>query len=192
MEYRLFPLSPLDPKGYLAGGFCPAQRRSGRRNGHDRRNVHPRASARGRCKRGQEKQALGRSRGGFTTKIHAVVDALGNPLILYLSGGEVHDIVPASDLLSGFRDCNVLADKGYDSAALISELESRNITAVIPSRRNRKEQRVYDHHLYKERHLVECFFNKIKQCRRIATRYEKLAASYLAFVTIMATIVWLL
>ncbi|MDL2264085.1 IS5 family transposase [Synergistaceae bacterium OttesenSCG-928-I11] len=143
------------------------------------------------AKGGQEKQALGRSRGGFTTKIHAIVDALGNPLKLFLTGGEVHDIVPAPDLLSDFSDCTVLADKGYDSNALVSDLESRNITVVIPPRSNRKDPRDYDYHLYKERHLVECFFNKIKQFRRIATRYEKLAESYLAMVMIAASIIWL-
>jgi transposase len=120
-----------------------------------------------------------------------VVDALGTPLKLFLTGGEVHDIVPAPKLLSDFNDCNVLADKGYDSTALILDLESRNIVAVIPPRSNRKNPREYDHHLYKERHLVECFFSKMKQFRRIATRYEKLASSYLAMAMIAASIIWL-
>jgi transposase len=120
------------------------------------------------------------------------VDGLGNPLKLFLTGGEVHDIVPASDLLLDFSDCNVLADRGYDCTALVVDLESRNIVAVIPSRSNRKTPRGYDRHLYKERHLVECFFNKMKQFRRIATRYEKLASSYLAMATIAASIIWLL
>lgn len=120
------------------------------------------------------------------------MDALGNPLKLFLTGGEVHDIVPALDLLSDFSDCSVLADKGYDSGALVLDLQSRNNTAVIPSRRSRKNPRDYDHHLYKERHLVECFFNKMKHCRRIATRYEKLASAYLAMVMIAASIIWLM
>jgi transposase len=90
----------------------------------------------------------------FTTKLHAVVDALGNPLKLLLTGGDVHDIVPASDMLSDFSGCNVLADKGYDSATVVSDLESRGNIAVIPSRSNLKNPRDYDHHLYKERHLV--------------------------------------
>ena len=119
------------------------------------------------------------------------MDALGNPIKLFLTGGEVHDIVPASDLLSDFSDCNVLADKGYDSTALVLDLEARNIVAVIPSRSNRKDPREYDHHLYKERHLVECFFSKMKQFRRVATRYEKLASSYLAMAAIAASIIWL-
>ncbi len=119
------------------------------------------------------------------------MDALGNPLELHLTGGEVPDIVPAPELLSSFSDCKVLADKGYDSDALVQELEDRNITAVIPPRSNRKNPRDYDHHVYKERHLVECFFCKIKQFRRIATRYEKLASSYLAMVMIAASMIWL-
>jgi transposase len=107
------------------------------------------------------------------------VDGLGNPLKLFLTGGEVHDIVPAPGLLLDFSDCNVLADRGYDSTALIVDLESRNIVAVIPSRSNRKNPRGYDRHLYKERHLVECFFNKIKQFRRIATRYSNSKSTHL-------------
>lgn len=100
-------------------------------------------------------------------------------------------MTPAPEMLSDFSNCNVLADKGYDSNALVSDLESRDNIVVIPPRSNRKEPREYDKHLYKERHLVECFFCKIKRFRRIATRYEKLSASYLAMVYIVASIIWL-
>ena len=103
----------------------------------------------------------------------------------------MNDIVPAAEMLSGFSGCTVLADKGYDSSALVLDLESRGNTVVIPSRSNSKNPREYDHHLYKERHLVECFFSKMKQLRRIATRYEKLTLSYLAMATIAASIIWL-
>jgi transposase len=120
-----------------------------------------------------------------------VVDGLGNPLKLYLTGGEVHDIVPAPELLSGFEPERVLADKGYDSDDLVSELEDCGIEVIIPPRGNRKNPREYDSHIYKERHLVECFFNKIKRFRRVATRYEKLSKTYLAMVTIAAVFVWL-
>jgi transposase len=119
------------------------------------------------------------------------VDGLGNPLKLYLTSGEVHDIVPAQGLISEFTPQRVIADKGYDSNEFASKLEERGIEVVIPPRSNRKNPREYDRHTYKERHLVECFFNKIKKYRRVATRYEKLAITYLAMVTIASVFVWL-
>ena len=107
---------------------------------------------------GQGNQALGRSSGGFSTKIHAVVDALGYPVEIELSAGQVHDSVPAKDLLTDQKAEYVIADKAYDCNDLIELIESQGSEAVIPSRRNRKEQRDYDKHIYKERHLVEIFF----------------------------------
>ena len=110
---------------------------------------------------------------------------------LFLTGGEVPDIVPASDLLADYRNCNVAADRGYDSIDLEEQLKAQGCTVVIPSRKTNKVQRDLDWHLYKERHLVEVFFNKIKQCRRIATRYDKLARNYLAWVLIASCFLWI-
>lgn len=139
----------------------------------------------------QAEQSLGRSRGGFSTKIHILVDALGNPLRFLLSGGERHDITQAEGLLDAFQFDYVIADKGYDSDALRQTITEREANAIIPARKSRVERRDYDVHLYKERHLVECFINKIKWFRRIFTRYDKLARRYTAFLHFAATLIWL-
>ncbi|MCW5284402.1 transposase [Verminephrobacter eiseniae] len=91
----------------------------------------------------------------------------------------------------GLKADAVLADKGYDADALIDSIQVAGATAVIPPRRNRVVQRSYDRHLYKERNLVERFFNRIKQFRRIATRYEKLARNYLSFLSLVCTYIWI-
>jgi transposase len=142
-----------------------------------------------REKNGQ--QAIGHSRGGPTTKIHATVDALGNPVRLLLTQGQTHDIKQAPALVSGLRNANIIADKGYDSKALVDLIEGQGCTAVIPSRALCSERRSIDWHLYKERALVEGFFQKIKRNRRIAMRFEKLAIHFLAMVTMAAVLVWL-
>ncbi len=143
------------------------------------------------AKGGQEHQALGRSRGGFSTKIHVVVDALGYPVDIALTPGQTHDSVPAMSMLEDIRAIYVIADKAYDNDKIINLLESQGIVPVIPSRKNRKQPRDYDKHTYKERHLVEIFFNKIKQYRRVATRYEKLVQNYLSMVLIACCMLWI-
>jgi len=136
-------------------------------------------------------QALGRSRGGFSTKIHIAVDALGNPLRFILTAGQCHDSPQAEALIEGYSTQALIADKGYDSADLIEAVRGEGIEAVIPPRSNRREQRQYDKHLYKERHLVECFINKIKHYRRIFSRFEKLSKNYLGFLSFVSALVWL-
>ena len=121
---------------------------------------------------GQACQALGRSRGGFSTKIHVSVDGLGNPLRFILTGGQRHDITQAEELIAGYAGEQVLADKGYDSQEFREHILALGMTPVIPPRSNRKEPAGYDRHLYRERHLVECFINKIKHYRRIFSRFE--------------------
>ena len=127
----------------------------------------------------------------MTSKIHAVVDALGNPVRWLLTGGELADITQANPLLDGLKADAVLADKGYDGDALIDSIQGSGAMAVIPPKRNRVVQRSYDRHLYKDRNLVERFFNRIKQFRRIATRYEKLPRNYLSFLNIVCAYIWI-
>ena len=148
------------------------------------------------CAAGYEKdqnarECLGRSKGGFTTKIHMVVDGLGQALRFSLTPGQRHDITQASTLLQGFEYANIIADKGYDSNALIDQIQEQNCIPVIPCRSNRKIPREYDEHLYKERHLVECFFNKIKHFRRIFSRFDKKASSFAGFLAYASFILWL-
>ncbi len=148
---------------------------------------------RGRSKKngGQAQQALGRSRGGFSTKIHILVDALGNPLDFVLTGGQVNDITQGPVLVSGRESDYVITDKSYDAEDFIELIEAQGAIAVIPPRRNRKALRWYDPALYKERHAVECFVNKIKQFRHIFSRFDKLARQYLGFLHFVAALIWL-
>jgi transposase len=136
-------------------------------------------------------QALGRSRGGFSTKIHVNVDVLGNPLRFTLTGGQRHDITQAEALIEDYEFERVIADRSYDSDKFILVISEKSAEAVIPPRKNRKEGREYDKHLYKERHLVECFIGKIKHFQRIFSRYDKLAKRYLSFLSFASALIWL-
>lgn len=166
------------------------ERGSGPRERHYRRDHRAGAPAFRRRKRGASAQAIGRSRGGPTTKIHIAVDALGNPLRLILTPGQVHDSTQAEALTDGFVAEHVIADKAYDIDRFRAFLAFRS-EAVIPARTLRKDPPTHDAELYKERHLVECFINKIKHFRRVATRYDKTAAAFLAFVAVASFMVWL-
>lgn len=128
----------------------------------------------------------------MSTKIHAAVDALGNLARFRLTGGERHDITEAANLIDGMQNVGaVVADKAFDAASLLECIETMNATAVIPPRANRKEVRSYDAHVYKSRNIIERFFARIKQFRRIATRYDKLAVRFEAFISITAAYIWL-
>lgn len=120
-----------------------------------------------------------------------MTDALGLPLKVELTGGHVHDCVPAVGLLGGISCDFVLADRGYDSEKIVGFIKNRGAVPVIPSRKNNKIHRNYDRNLYKERHLIECLFNKIKHYRRVATRYEKLADNFRAMVLLAFIMVWI-
>ena len=158
---------------------------------HPRQHRRPGASACGREKRGQTAEALGRSVGGFSTKIHAAVDALGNPVRLVVTEGQVADVTQAEPTIRAIRADNYMGDKGYDSDKVVKAAERRGARAVIPSRRNRKVPREYDRHLYKERTKVEWFFSLLKQFRRVATRYEKTKRNFLAFAHVASVMILL-
>ena len=119
------------------------------------------------------------------------VDALGNPLQFKLTAGQAHDIIQAEALLLSDPIKYVIADKGYDADTFVQVIRERGAVPVIPPRSNRKMPREYDAHLYKERHLVECFINKMKHYRRIFSRYDKLAMTYLGFLHFVSTLIWL-
>lgn len=142
-------------------------------------------------KEGNAKHALGRSKGGFTTKVHALCDGLGNPLTFILTPGQRADITQGDELIKGIENTTLLADKGYDSDAFLKTIESQESKAVIPPRKNRKIKREYDEHIYKERHLIECFFVKIKHFRRVFSRFDKNASSFMGFLNIVGTLIWL-
>jgi transposase len=134
---------------------------------------------------------LGRSRGGFGTKIHGVVSPLGHPVALTVTGAEAADSPHLPGLIAGLETDAVLADKGYDSDANRAAIRAAGADPCIPPRKNRKEAVVYDRHLYKERNVAERFFGRIKQYRRVSTRYDKKAANFLGFVWVASIAVML-
>lgn len=128
----------------------------------------------------------------MSTKIHTLVDALGNPIGFFLTGGQAHDLVGADHLLPTMAADTLLADKAFDADdRVLDPLAAAGKTPVIPPKANRIKPRDYDKELYKARHLIENFFAKLKQFRAIATRYDKLARNFLAGVHLAATAIWL-
>jgi transposase len=135
---------------------------------------------------------MGRSRGGLTTKIHAVVDANGNPITFKLSEGQAHDGRRAADMLDSVTaGQTLLGDCGYDSDALRAVLAQRGAWANIKPAPRRVNVPVFSRYLYRFRNLIERFFNKLKHFRAVATRYEKHDANYLALIKLAATRIWL-
>ena len=137
--------------------------------------------------------ALGRSRGGFTSKLHCLADALGRPMALHLTGGEAADC-KAYDALIVLPERTpdaLLADKGYDADAIRADLAKRNITPVIPGRSNRRVKIEHDRVLYKERNRIERMFGHLKINRAVATRYDQLANSFLGMVHLASARYWL-
>ena len=128
------------------------------------------------------------SRGGRNTKIHTLVDGLGNPLAFLLSSGADHDSIHAVPLLQKIdvEGSNILGDKAYGSKAIREYIISQNASYTIPPKENCDNPWPIDWYTYRERHLVECFFQKLKWFRRIFTRYDKLDSSFLAFVYVGA------
>jgi transposase len=142
-------------------------------------------------KRGARSQALGRSRGGLTTKIHMLADGLGRPLRFILTPGQAGDAPQAAALLDGFSAKAVLADTAYDSNALRQLIADAGALAVIPSNPPRKIIIPHDKSAYRQRNRIERCFNKLKHCRRFATRYDRRAAHFLAFIHIAAAMIWM-
>jgi transposase len=151
--------------------------------------VRSHACSAGYGKNSAEEQALGRSKGGFSTKIHAAVDGLGNPLRFILTGGNRSEFIKAEALIEGIRDTNIIADKGYDSNRFRKQIEKQNCICTIPPRKNRKIQHEYDKEVYKERHLIECFFGKLKHFRRVFSRFDKMKSSFQAFIDIASILI---
>ena len=135
---------------------------------------------------------MGRSRGGLTTKLHALVDARGLPIRLKLTEGQAHDGRSAADMLDTIGAGQMLlADRAYDSDGLRQALARRGATANIKPLRHRLSPPLFNADAYRSRNLIERFFNKLKHFRAIATRYEKHAANYLALVKLAAVQIWM-
>jgi transposase len=177
----------------MVAGLPGAKRRRGRRVRPAGQHHRPRPSAqRGGAKKRGGDEAIGRSRGGLSTKIHATADALGNPTGLHLTGGATHDLAGADALLPQVAAATVIADRGYDAEGrVLAVLRDAGKVAVIPPKRHRKDQRDFDRDLYAARYLIEHFFCRLKQYRAIATRYDKTARNFLAAVQLVASAILL-
>src|ERR1700757_3756274 len=175
------------------GKPIPGVRRQRSIDGHADDRLHSRQSASlgGGRKRGEQKQAVGRSRGGRNTKIHALADAKGRLIAILLTGGEAHDCPVAERLIRRVKPSKrMLGDKAYDSAELREDLHERGTKPVIPNRCNREQPFSFSKRIYKLRWRIESAFNRLKDFRRIATRYDRLARNYLASVCLAAALVW--
>jgi len=175
------------------GKPVPGVRRQRSIDGHPDDRLHARQSASlgGGRKRGEQKQAVGRSRGGRNTKIHALADAKGRLIAILLTGGEAHDCPVAERLIRRVKPPKrMLGDKAYDSAELREELAERGTKPIIPNRSNRRQPYSFSKRLYKLRWRIESAFNRLKDFRRIATRYDRLARNFLASICLVAAIVW--
>jgi transposase len=144
-------------------------------------------------KRGIHRRALGRSRGGFTSKVHCLSDARGRPIAFHLTPGETADCKAYDDLIDGpeQKPKALLADKAYDSDVIRADLKRRGIKAVIPPKSNRKTVIPYNKRLYRERNWIERVFGHLKINRAIATRYDQLAETFLAMLCLASTRYWL-
>ncbi len=187
------------PAVELVGAVGCAARRAVRKWGRaedgsdDRQHRDPGPPSGGRRKRGAQNEGLGRSRGGFTSKIHARTNGEGLPLGFVITPGEAHDATAYDALMQtdDVRPKALLADRGYDSDAIREDAWFHGTDPVIPTKSNRKVQRPVDPVLYALRNRIERFFNKLKNARRVATRYDKTADSFLAFIHLASIKIWL-
>src|SRR5271166_3699619 len=186
VELGVSTLQSLGEEGRVRAPVRPVIWRSRFRIRSDRRNDRQSSPARRRRKRGTRNQAIGRSRGGLTTKIVALVDALGNLARFVLLPGQRHDSIGVEPLITGVDFDALIADKAFDNDALRATLNERGAIAVIPAKADRKAPIPHDVEMYKWRRLVENFFQRLKQFRRIATRYDKTDASFAAAIYLAA------
>jgi len=188
---HLQSLPALDDQGRLAAAVRGPGRVQPRRCPHDRLHQHQGPPLGRRRKRGAQIQAIGRSRGGRTTKIHAVVDGQGRLIAFEITAGQRGDAPLAKPLLEPLPTARLcLADTAYDADKLRKFLIERGATPVIPNNPTRKRIQPFDPQAYKQRNLVERMLCRLKDRRRVATRYDKLAAIFASTVFIAAIIIW--
>jgi transposase len=150
--------------------------------------AHPHAAGALRGTGGQTGEALGRSRGGFTTKLHALVTERGRLVRYVLTGGERSDITQAPALVVAREGTRVVGDRGYDADAFVAHVECLGMQAIVPSRKTRRRPRRLDHARYAQRNVIERWFGRIKAFRRVATRYDETSRSYAGFVAAAAVL----
>ena len=179
----------MERGGRLGSRRLDARRGDGRQQASQHRfNDRSRACLSGRRKRGTREQAFGRSRGGFTCKVHCLSDAKGIPLAFHLTPGEAADCAAFEDIyaLGNVKPAYLLADKGYDTNAIRERLRDDGVKATIPSKSNRIKEIRWNKGLYRERNQIERMIGHLKINRAVATRYDKLASSFLDALHIAA------
>ena len=175
----------------MAGHSRGADRDGAQRHRCDRQHFNQSPALRCRWKRGAEAQAIGVSRGGRTTKIHAVTDSRGRLFRFFLTPGNIADITAAYPLAAALPSHGCLiGDAGYDATELRQELAFRGTATVIATIATRKHHWSFDRETYKARNLAERAFNRLKDFRRIASRYDKLAPNFASAVALIAIILW--
>lgn len=137
----------------------------------------------------QADQALGRSRGGFSTKV--TTDGLGYPLRIALTAGQRHDIIKAYDMIVELDFDRIIADRSYSAQDFLNQIIANKMEPVIPPKQNVRQPHTYEAWLYRERHLIECFIGEIKHFRRVFSRFDKLASLYLSFLHLASALIWL-
>jgi transposase len=153
--------------------------------------VHQGAPDRGRRKKGALANGIGRTRGGRNTKLHALCDDRGRPLVLLLTPGNVHDMRVAKQCIAAMPpSCELVGDKGYDSNDLRSWLASRGTRAIIPPKRHRKDKLDFDPAIYRQRNIIERMFCRLKDWRRVATRFDRKIETFMAAIALAATVIW--
>lgn len=144
------------------------------------------------AQKGEKNQAIGISRGGRSTKIHAVVDGKGRPLNFVVTGGQVHDNQVVGEVLNTPRSpLAVTGDKAYDSEKVREEIKDEGALPVIPSRRTATKKAYCPKRIYRRRHKIENYFCRVKDWRRIATRFDKLARNFLATNHLIGALYWI-
>ena len=185
-------LQPLVPTRHLEADFRHPGIEIARQSVSDRQHDCESPSCGQRGKRGEQNQAIGISRGGRTTKIHAIVDSKGRPLNFTVTGGQVHDSQVVGDVLDTPRPpLAVTADKAYDSEKVRQQIKDEGALPVIPSRSNATRKAYCPKRFYRRRHKIENYFCRIKDWRRIATRYDKLARNFLAAAALVGALYWI-
>jgi transposase len=188
----LQPLQPVVSTRDLETDFRYAGVEIARQSLSDRQHDRESPSCGQRRKRGEKNQAIGVSRGGRSTKIHAIVDGKGRPLNFIVTGGQVHDSQVVDEVLNTPRPpLAVSADKAYDSEKVRQQIKDEGALPVIPSRSNVTKKAHCPKRIYRRRHKIENYFCRIKDWRRIATRYDKLARNFLAAAALVGALYWI-
>lgn len=191
-EDGLQPLRTLGAARHLGGDFrCACGKRKRPRQTLHRLELYQGSPLRRRRKRGALANGIGRTKGGRNTKLHAVCDEKGRPVVLLLTPGNVHDCKVAQRCIEAMPpSAELVADKGYDSKPLREWLAERGTEAVIPPRKNRTIQYGYDKAIYKQRNVIERMFCRIKDWRRIATRFDRNLKNFMGAVALAAAVIW--